>query len=148
MAKSYRTSFIETSGGEPMGAHHIFCSWDCRISNEKAADMQKRSIYNELKTILDDVCDSVEIRSKWTVFWVLVTQISVNVIVFGILGGVGYFFWTLLHVRSRPQSRGARSRSYIVYAIVKSMMTSRSSLRLYPAVPIHSKRCLRCTIIR
>lgn len=61
--------------------------------------MSKLSIYNELKLILGDVYESVEVRSKWTCFWVLVTQISANVFVFGILGGVGYFIWTLLHVR-------------------------------------------------
>lgn len=101
MAKSYRTSFIETSGGESLYTHKTFCSWDFRISNEKAAEMKKRSIYNELKTILDDVYESVEIRSKWTCFWVLVTQISANVFVVGILGGVGYFTWTLLHVNKK-----------------------------------------------
>lgn len=100
MANSYRTSFIETSGGESMSAHKIFCSWDFRISNDKAAEMNKLSIYNELKLILGNAYDSVEIRSKWTCFWVLVTQISANVFVFGILGGVGYFIWTLLHVRN------------------------------------------------
>lgn len=86
-----------------MSAHEIFCSWDFRISNEKAAEMKKYSIYNELKFILDNVCDSVEIRSKRTGFWVLVTQISANVFVFGILCGVGYFVWTLLHVRDAKQ---------------------------------------------
>lgn len=99
MAKSYRTSFIETSGGESMSAHKIFCTWDYRISNDKAAEMTKRSIYNELKLILGNVYDSVEVPSKWTSFWMLVTQISANVFVLAILCGVGYFIWTLLHVR-------------------------------------------------
>lgn len=104
LAKSYRKSFIESSDGESMTAHKVFCSWDYRVTDEKAVATNKQIIHNELKLILDGVYDSVDIQTKWICFWIWVTQISANVFVFGILGGVGYFIWSLLHVNVTIES--------------------------------------------
>lgn len=98
MAQSYRTSFIETSGGESLNAHKLFCSWDYGISNKKAAQMKQRSIFNGLQMILDELYDTEEEPSFWNNFWTSVTQMAAHMFVFGILAGLGYAIWKFLQV--------------------------------------------------
>lgn len=98
MARSYRRSFIETSGGEPMDAHQIFCSWDCSISYAKAAEMKKQSIYNELRKIIDDLCDEYDDRNYWSKFWIITSQISSNLFVIGIYATLAFI--TIYLIRS------------------------------------------------
>lgn len=50
MARSYRKSFIETSGGlKNVYAHKVFCGWDFSIATEKAAELKSEAIARELK---------------------------------------------------------------------------------------------------
>lgn len=98
MAWSYRKSFIETSGGVTMYAHRVFCSWDYSISNKKAAEVKQSSIFNELKTTLDEIYQQEEHRTKLQQFWTVATQVSAHVLVFSILGALAYVIWSTLHV--------------------------------------------------
>lgn len=98
MARSYRRSFIETSGGENMYAHQIFCSWEYSISYVKPAEMKKRSIFNELKLILDNLYDDKVEVNVWSGFWIFVSQITTNLFVIGILVAVAFFTWSLFDV--------------------------------------------------
>lgn len=90
MARSYRRSFIETSGGESMDAHQIFCSWDCSISYAKAAEMKRQSIYNELKKILSELRGDYDDSNVWSKFWIVVSQICANLFVIGIYASLAY----------------------------------------------------------
>ncbi|XP_075228323.1 transmembrane channel-like protein 5 isoform X2 [Lycorma delicatula] len=55
MAKSYRTSFIETSGGlKNVYALKIFCAWDFSIATEKAAILKSESILRDIQKLLDE----------------------------------------------------------------------------------------------
>lgn len=82
-----------------MYAHRVFCSWDYGISNKKAAEVKQDSIFNELKTTLDEIYQQEEYRTKLQQFWSITTQVSAHVLVFCILGALSYVIWSLLHVR-------------------------------------------------
>lgn len=64
-AESYRKSFIAQSGGESLKAHKLFCSWDFGISNQRAANLKRHSIYLELRTILNELIDNEFQLSMW-----------------------------------------------------------------------------------
>lgn len=99
MARSYRSSFIETYGGVPnMYAQKIFCSWDFGIANEKAATLKHNSIYIDLKEVLNDLQNSAGDKTMVQEFWTLCTQITAHVLVFSMLTGLGVGMWSLLQV--------------------------------------------------
>lgn len=101
MARSYRTSFIETYGGVPnMYAQKIFCSWDFGISNEKAAELKHNSIYIDLKEVLSDLQKAPADKTMVQEFWTFCTQITAHVLVFSMLAGLGVGMWSLLQVFS------------------------------------------------
>lgn len=99
MARSYRASFIETSGGmKNMFCHKIFCSWDYSISNGKAANLKHSTIFNELIECLQDLYDTPKQLSNLRKFWIVAIQLTAHLIVFGMLGGLAFGMWTLLHI--------------------------------------------------
>lgn len=50
MARSYRRTFIETSGDvKDIFCHKVFCGWDYGIATSDAAALKSSSIYNELQ---------------------------------------------------------------------------------------------------
>ena len=49
MARSYRKTFIETTGDlKNIFAHKIFCGWDFSIATNEGAALKSKSIFNEL----------------------------------------------------------------------------------------------------
>lgn len=54
MAKSYRRNFIKTQGDEVKSVFLklVFCTWDFGVSQEKAQNIQRESITNQLKVHL------------------------------------------------------------------------------------------------
>lgn len=114
MAWAYRESFIETSGGVTMYAHRVFCSWDYGISNKKAAEVKQDSIFNELKTTLDEIYQQEEYRTRMQQFWTITTQVSAHVLVFCILAALSYVIWSLLHVRAAEQICTLRGRTNVI----------------------------------
>lgn len=97
MARSYRKSYIETSGGvRNMYAHKIFCSWDFGISNLRAAQLKHTSIHNELKEVLHDITSCKESISRLRHFWIICAQITAHLLIFGMLAGLGVGIWILL----------------------------------------------------
>ncbi|CAD7091086.1 unnamed protein product [Hermetia illucens] len=97
MARSYRRSFIETSGGiRHMYTHKIFCAWDFGISNSKAAQLKHLSIANELREILQMI-NNTEIKlTKLQRFWIACTRTTAHLLVFGMIIGLGVGMWMLL----------------------------------------------------
>lgn len=87
-AESYRKSFIAQSGGESLKAHKLFCSWDFGISNQRAADMKRFSIYHELKSILNELHDSEYHLTLWqkiggyiisVVIWIFIVVVLIAI---------------------------------------------------------------------
>lgn len=60
--------------------------------------MKKRSIFNELKLILDNLYDDKVEVNVWSGFWIFVSQITTNLFVIGILVAVAFFTWSLFDV--------------------------------------------------
>lgn len=118
MARSYRASFIETSGGmKNMFTHKIFCSWDYGISNRKAAQLKHNTIYNELKECLQDIYDSPEKLSPLRRFWIISSQLTAHLIVFCMLAGLAFGMWTLLQIIGDNKTRGAFASLYVSLSV-------------------------------
>lgn len=101
MARSYRKTFIETTGDlKNVFAHKVFCGWDFSIATNEAAALKSKSIYNELTELLEDRKkddDDLSFRKKFVVF---VLRVFVNVFVLVTLAGTGVLVWMLLRERS------------------------------------------------
>lgn len=89
-AESYRRSFIDTSGGESLKAHKLFCSWDFAISNQRAADLKRNSIYLELRTILNDFYESEYQPPIWQRTGGYMISVVIWIFIVIILIGIGY----------------------------------------------------------
>lgn len=101
MARSYRRSFIETSGGvQNIFAHKIFCSWDFGISNKKAALLKHQAIFNDLQETLNEFYHMPEKPTKMQYFYIILGQITAHILVFVMLAGLGVGMWAALNVRS------------------------------------------------
>lgn len=90
IAESYRKSFIDVAGGEAMQAHKLFCSWDFGISNEKAAEMKRHSIYMELKSIITQLYEFDYHRTWLQKIGGVLISILVWIFIAGILITIGY----------------------------------------------------------
>lgn len=118
MARSYRASFIETSGGmQNMFTHKIFCSWDYGVSNRKAAQLKHTTIYNELKECLQDIYDSPEKLSTARRFWIISSQLTAHLIVFCMLAGLAFGMWTLLQIIGDNKTHSAFASLYVSLSV-------------------------------
>lgn len=99
MAISYRKSFIETSGSaKNVFANKIFCGWDFGIATKQAAELKSRSIYMELKELLDEQTRKKEGQDCLNTFYVIVMQISLNSLFLLVIGTVGFYTWKYVDV--------------------------------------------------
>lgn len=99
MARSYRRSFIETSGGvHNIFAHKIFCSWDFGISNKKSANLKHQTIFNELQETLNEFYHTPEKPTKLQSIYITLGQITAHALVFVMLAGLGVGMWAALNV--------------------------------------------------
>lgn len=97
VANSYRKSFIETSGGiYNQYAMKIFCGWDFGISSYKAAKLCSASIYRELKELLGEAENDVDM-SCLTKFLTISIQILMTILVLAMIAGTGGLLWILLN---------------------------------------------------
>ncbi|XP_055531630.1 transmembrane channel-like protein 5 [Wyeomyia smithii] len=97
MARSYRVSFIESSGAvHNILTHKIFCSWDFGIANEKAAQLKHASIFQELREHLT-VLNRPEVPSgKWYKLRSTTFHLTAHLTVLLMITAVGYGTWMLL----------------------------------------------------
>lgn len=99
MARSYRRSFIETSGGvHNIFAHKIFCCWDFGISNKKSADLKHQTIFNDLQETLNEFYHTPEEPTKLQSMYIILGQITAHALVFVMLAGLGVGMWAALNV--------------------------------------------------
>ncbi|XP_055389995.1 transmembrane channel-like protein 5 isoform X2 [Condylostylus longicornis] len=127
MARSYRRSFIETSGGiKPMYAHKIFCSWDFSISNLKAAKLKKSSIFTELKETLSELEQpKIEYSKMWRL-WIFCSQLTAHLLVCGMIAGLGVAMWILLQNFAKDDESTAWETLYLAIAVNITMLVLQS----------------------
>ena len=98
MARSYRKSFIETSGNEQvLYSHKVFCAWDFGLSHSKAADMKKNNVAKDLKDLLRNETYKFEEehQSKLRKFWNITSQITAHIFVMMMIAGLSFGLWKL-----------------------------------------------------
>lgn len=106
MARSYRRSFIETSGGvQNILAHKIFCCWDFGISNKKSAALKHQSIFNDLQETLNEFYHIPEAPTRLQSMYIILGQITAHVLVLVMLAGLGVGMWAALNVRKSDETR-------------------------------------------
>lgn len=91
MARSYRKSFIETSGNEQvLYSHKVFCAWDFGLSHIKAADMKKNNVAKDLKDLLRNEAYRFEEehQTKLRKFWNVMSQITAHMFVIIMVAGL------------------------------------------------------------
>uniref|UniRef100_A0A1B6C112 TMC domain-containing protein n=1 Tax=Clastoptera arizonana TaxID=38151 RepID=A0A1B6C112_9HEMI len=99
MARSYRKSFIETSGGlKHVYAHKVFCGWDFSIATEKAAKLKSEAIARELKDNLEEDLRAELLQSNCIHdIYVKFMRIIINALFLFVLTGTGVLVHFLLH---------------------------------------------------
>ncbi|KDR19382.1 Transmembrane channel-like protein 5 [Zootermopsis nevadensis] len=97
MARSYRRTFIETAGGlKNVVTHKVFCGWDFSIATGEAAALKSKSIYNELKELLEDMKKEDKELTCQGKFFLLIVRIFLNVFIGLVLASTGLIIWFLL----------------------------------------------------
>ncbi|XP_055912980.1 transmembrane channel-like protein 5 [Eupeodes corollae] len=123
MARSYRKSFIESSGGIPsMYAHKIFCSWDFGISNSKAASIKHESIYNELKSVVSDIGRVKKNIPRLWKLWIFCARIAAHLLVVALIAGLGIAIWILLKFYGEAKTKSPWKSLYVATAVNVSML--------------------------
>ncbi|XP_067006648.1 transmembrane channel-like protein 5 isoform X2 [Anabrus simplex] len=119
MAKSYRRSFIEASGGvKNMYAHKVLCGWDFSVATTEAAYLKSRSIFNELKELLSEDAKHYEKRTFLGSLYITVVQLAVHVLSTVILLGTGTVMWLMLNAHLITDSRMSMMMALIVTLIL------------------------------
>lgn len=98
MARSYRKSFIETSGNEQvLYSHKVFCAWDFGLSHIKAAEMKNNNVWKDLKELLRNETFKFEEehQSKLRKFWNITSQITAHIFVVIMVAGLCVALWYL-----------------------------------------------------
>lgn len=123
MARSYRKSFIESAGGIPsMYAHKIFCSWDFGISNRKAACLKHESIFNDLKTVLNNIDrDKNKIPKLWKL-WIFCARIAAHLLVIALIAALGTAVWILLKFYGEARAKSPWKSLYVATVVNISML--------------------------
>ncbi|XP_069692484.1 transmembrane channel-like protein 7 isoform X2 [Periplaneta americana] len=97
MARSYRKTFIETAGDlKNVFAHKVFCGWDFSTATNEAAVLKSKSIYNDLKELLEDLKKDEDELSCQSKFFLFLSRFLLNVFVTVLLGCTGLLMWFLL----------------------------------------------------
>ncbi|XP_058443941.1 transmembrane channel-like protein 7 [Malaya genurostris] len=123
MARSYRISFIETSGTvHNLLTHKIFCSWDFGIANEKAAQLKHSSIYLDLREHLTVLNRPDEPTEKWHKLRSTAFHLTAHLTVLMMITAVGYGIWMLLQQFGETEHFTTWSALYVSIATNLTML--------------------------
>ncbi|XP_037025849.1 transmembrane channel-like protein 5 [Bradysia coprophila] len=123
MARSYRRSFIETSGGvQNIFAHKIFCCWDFGISNKKSAALKHQSIFNDLQETLNEFYHTPEKPTKLQSIYIILGQITAHVLVLVMLAGLGVGMWAALNAIGDSSTSTDISTLYVSFGITFTIL--------------------------
>lgn len=107
VGRSYRRSFIESSSSvHKLFSHKLLCSWDYGISNLKAAQMKQKTIFFELRELLNEADTKGDPPSIWNKIWDVMCQVAANLLIVFILIGMGLLLYMLMeHVEPMNENR-------------------------------------------
>lgn len=116
VARSYRSSFIETAvGAMPnLYAQKLFSAWDFSITSQKAAHLKHHHIYNELREVLADIQQPQPAIGRWQLAGRWTLQALAHGCVAAVLAAVGYGLWQLLQLIDAERSQRSRLSSMYV----------------------------------
>ena len=104
VARSYRTCYIETSGGiHNLYASKIFCGWDFGVASYKAASLCSASIYRELKELLAEA-DSRSRPQFLKRLGMFLYQCGMTILVLTVMAAMGVLLWVLLEKHEAHES--------------------------------------------
>lgn len=123
MARSYRKTYIETSGTHKGSlALKVFSGWDFSVATVKAASLNKRRIYNEIKESLNEEEFQNRDTSCLLRFTNITVQLTLNCMFFFLMAGVSLSMWYLLGRHSAYLSDSASNSHTMTMAIVTSLI--------------------------
>ncbi|XP_053690340.1 transmembrane channel-like protein 5 [Sabethes cyaneus] len=123
MARSYRVSFIESSGAvHNVLTHKIFCSWDFGIANEKAAQLKHASIYQELREHLTVLNRPAVPSGKWYRLRSTAFHLTAHLTVLLMITSIGYGTWMLLQQFGETEHFSTWSALYVSIATNVTML--------------------------
>lgn len=102
VARSYRRSFIESSGAvHKLFSHKILCAWDYNLCFIRGAKMKRDAIVQDFRELLAEVNAKTEApETNWRRFWKLMAQLTAHMLVLLLLSGVTIGIWMLLQSRN------------------------------------------------
>lgn len=98
VARSYRRSFIESSGAiHKLFSHRILCAWDFNLCFIRGAKMKRDAIVQDFRELLAGVNAKGETpETNLRRFYVLLAQLTAHILVLLLLSGVSIGVWMLL----------------------------------------------------
>lgn len=151
MARSYRRSFIETSGGiRSMFAHKIFCSWDFGISNDKAAQLKHKAIFQELQQVINELDDNEEDPPFIQKLYSIGLKLVANCLVIVMIAGLGAGMWVLMRVFSQNEEANDITTLYLPIVVNVSMVLLQSFFSWITRMEGYTspRRSLHITLVR
>ncbi|KAK6624217.1 hypothetical protein RUM44_011076 [Polyplax serrata] len=119
VAVTYRKCYIETSGGmNNTFSNKILCGWDFSIANRQAADLKSKSIYIEVKELLDEVSRSKRKKSCAYTFYTTAISFSLNGILLFLLGIGGMYSWKYLDQQMTKADTATTMMMWLILTLV------------------------------
>ncbi|XP_063703649.1 transmembrane channel-like protein 7 [Culicoides brevitarsis] len=102
VARSYRRSFIESSGAiHKLFSHRILCAWDFNLCFIRGAKMKRDAIVQDFRDLLAEVNAKAEApETNLRRFYGLLAQLMAHVLVVLLMSGVAIGVWMLLLSRN------------------------------------------------
>lgn len=125
VARSYRRSFIESSGAvHKLFSHKILCAWDFNLRYIRGAKMKRDAIVQDFRELLADVNAKAEApETNWRRFWNLMAQLTAHVLVLFLLSGVTIGVWMLLQSRNTGKIDDTLMSVFYVPVMVNVIVT-------------------------
>ncbi|XP_034249055.1 transmembrane channel-like protein 5 isoform X2 [Thrips palmi] len=123
MARSYRKTYIETRGTHKGSlALKVFSGWDYSVATVKAASLNQRRIYNEIKEALNEEDFQKRDTSCLLRFTNITVQFTLNFMFFFLMAGIALSMWYLLGRHSAYLSDSTSNSHTMTMAIVTSLV--------------------------
>ncbi|KAK9885170.1 hypothetical protein WA026_010680 [Henosepilachna vigintioctopunctata] len=97
VTQSYRKSFIQAEEGlKNVFGVKIFCGWDYSITNQDAANLNTKAVYNGLKELLSEV-EMKDIEISWTKkIKIIFKRFIAFITIFAVVAVSGISLWLLM----------------------------------------------------
>jgi hypothetical protein len=123
LLRCYRASFIEAIDNMPnLYCHKIFCAWDFGLQDQAAADLKHRTIYRELKDLVLSEHKKIEDEqlSQLTKVRNFIIQLTIHIIVLGIILFIGGMLWGLFEIYEINANKGSDWKYLYIPVVINS----------------------------